>query len=367
MADTDPKAKSVDANLRRIDQKHPGEGDTGQTPMAGPFQVDLHPRLFRRNKDEEPKDSDLTGVWEWSYFINSKKPPSVQEHELAHKISRLAGSLHEAGFVADSTASDFPKNAKPSDLAALDIMEQLVGVFRAALQGNRGGDDLTIYTTMVDDLEKDFFRRVITARMRSRLIEPVRLTVLAFLAALLLGFLTPMIEARFTPAPPEVVQTEAASTATASTVPATAPDKAAEAAEQDSAPAPKTPWDLFQALCFVTAGTLMGRLLFFALTHNGRVENYDQHYALKAQLNAPEITLLFDFAIGATAFAVFQTGFIVIAIGGEADNLTAGISTLQIADKGLVAFVFGILVGISRIAFLGRVKAISEEKLSTGK
>lgn len=336
-------------------------GEKAQKP--GPFV--MIPEATVLGQSFTPQHSD-DKLWEWNYSVRPDAVPTPKEFELAHKIARLAASIEEAGVQARHDGKEFIEDLRPGDRAAMDIMGQLCGVFSAALVVPRGGDDLTIYTTMVDDLEKDFFRRVITARMRSKLIEPVRLTVLAFLAALLLGFLTPMIEARFTPAPTEVAQTDAASTAPASTVPATAPDKAEEAAGQDSTPAPKTPWDLFQALCFVTAGTLMGRLLFFALTHNGRVENYDQHYALKAQLNAPEITLLFDFAIGASAFAVFQTGFIVIAIGGEADNLAAGISTLQIADKGLVAFVFGILVGISRIAFLGRVKAISEEKLSGG-
>lgn len=339
-------------------------------PEAVPGRFNLRPLRDADGKDwNAASGMKFDKIWDWGYWIDGG-PPDPKQYELAIKISEAADTIREFGRPSSA------QHKGQEGAAAQEIMTDLAHLFSAVLVQNQQAD-FDRSSAQVEKHKSDFFRRVVTPRHRRNLRGPVTMTIIAMLAALLIGFLAPSYGQKADTPLQSVGQTEATQSVVAETgvdageetrdTPLEAdppPETKAQATDATDGPG----WAvLLSALCFVVAGTLMGRLLYFAMSHSEKIKNTDEYFEYESiSGEAAIISLVFDVIVGIAAFVIFQTGLIIISIGAESGSGFQGISTLQIDESGLVAYGFGMLVGLSRTAFLGRLKAMSKDKFASG-
>ncbi|MEX0284654.1 MAG: hypothetical protein AB3N23_08585 [Paracoccaceae bacterium] len=282
--------------------------------------------LLIPSRDADGKEwahgTDFSKIWDWGYAI-AGAPPDPRQYDLAMKVSDAADTIREFGRPNGGLYQN-----KEGE-AAQEIMTDLAHIFSAVLVQKQQAD-FERSGLQVDKQRRDFFRRVVTPRHRRNLRAPVIATILLMLLALTIGLLIPPKIAPPVVLPATLVQ--------------------------------------FSALAFIIAGTLMGRLLYFAMSFGERIDNVEQYFEYESiSGEAAALSLLFDIIVGAAAFVMFQTGLVIISIGAESDTGFNGISTLQIDENGLVAFAFGIFIGLSRTAFLSRLRDLSKSKIGQGK
>jgi hypothetical protein len=113
---------------------------------------------------------------------------------------------------------------------------------------------------------------------------------------------------------------------------------------------------------FTVAGTLLGRLLYFAISWGNVVTSLETYALARAQAGSVWLSLFFDLIVGVAACAIFSSGLIVIEVGTGSDN-AGGFSTNNIDSAPLTAFVTGLLVGLAKTEFLARLGALARERL----
>ncbi len=285
-------------------------------PQTGAF--GLTPKTDAEGNPWPDNGTARRGVWDWDFYVKAK--PDRAHFDLAIRISNLADAMRAFGLPDKTRAKE--------RTAAISIMYQLVELFCAVL-AEKSEIGLDRAGQLVDKYEADFLRRVVSPQHRRNLSAPIAWALLTLAVALVIGFFWDLGE---------------------------------------SAPAEGFDAGL-RAMSFVVAGTVMGRILFFAISFTGRITSMAEFYKYESMIGeAAPMSALFDVIVGVAAFAVFKTGLLVIAIGPEgADGAgSSAISTLQITSDWMIAFVMGMLVGLSRASFLGRLASISKEKISTG-
>lgn len=114
---------------------------------------------------------------------------------------------------------------------------------------------------------------------------------------------------------------------------------------------------------FTVAGTLLGRLLYFAISWGNVVTSLETYALARAQAGSVWLSLFFDLVVGIAACAIFSSGLIVIEVGTGSDNV-GGFSTNNIDSAPLTAFVTGLLVGLAKTEFLARLGALARERVS---
>jgi uncharacterized membrane protein len=248
--------------------------------------------------------------FDWRYRLRPGKTPSREQHALAEAASGLADKLRR-----------FRGEAEARDLAL-----RLRHMVEAVLVQRGDSDEAERYLETVAEMETEFFRGVVTPKHRENLNGPVLISVLAFLVILFATRLgAPALEAVMGSLLPQPVALAG-----------------------------------IEPFGYVVAGTLLGRLLYFSISWGEAVTSLEDYALARAQARAVWLSLMFDVIVGIAACAAFVSGLIVIAIGvGQGGG---GISTAEIATNGLVAFVFGMIVGLAKTDFLNRLKTVAKER-----
>lgn len=278
------------------------------SPAPGPGAVDPGappPKgPFGMNENDNP--------WDWTYFVRDGATPTPVEHDLAERIAALSDRIE-------------PFRTCDGATALLDDLKRLFGA--VLVQGGVAPDR---YLPMVDAHEKRFLTTIVTPAHRANLRKPVLVSVLALVLILLVA-----------------------------EVPATS----LQAWMGNTLAFPLDVSNL-RPFALVIAGTLLGRLLYYATSWGETVVDLTTYDLAQAQSRSVAVSLLFDVIVGTAACAVFLSGLIVITIaegtGGTAG--TGGFGTGQIATNGMVAFVVGILVGLAKTEFLARLRKVALSK-----
>lgn len=240
--------------------------------------------------------------WEWSTYIHTNATPSKAQYEFEARIGRIAESLRELGK-SDET--------KP-------IMEQLKSLFSAALV-QRKPDDLTPFSSQLDQIEARTCRTVARPKLREAIFQSLGLSAVFMVLAILAGQYAPAVLADVNV-------------------------------------------NLGKAWAFglVVGGTFLGRALFHAMSYTSDLTDLGQYHKMQSQLGNPWVGILIDIIIGLAACVAFMSGFIIIAIGASADAPSSGLNSLSVNDNAMSAFVFGMIVGVARSQFMARVRGASE-------
>lgn len=251
--------------------------------------------------------------WDWRYYYKSTTPLTEKQSELVLKVGSLSSKLRELGR---------------NDISA-DIMTRLKDLVVASLVQSFGGEVQPIIDE-VNGLEIEFFRRVVKRQHQLRVIQPAFLTVVAILL---------LVAAYFVFGYKAVAD--------------------AISAQLDA--------NTLQTFLLVIVGCLVWRLIYYGMTYTEAINSIEQYFSLEREVSSPIVAIMFDVVAGFVACIFFITGMIVVAFGGEegADGVVnVAVSTLQMAEKPLLAIGFGVLVGIVKNDFLRKVQGIARDGFS---
>ena len=282
-------------------------------------------------------------VWNWHYSIVGA-PQNPNDIALAAEISRAAGTVREIYDLGRN--QDAKANAQERKLST-EIMRRLTGLFSSVIvQGQKVEDDWVREEVL--NIRRDFVRQVVEPRHRRNLMAPVQRALMWMVAALFLAAVSFYVLRGF----------DAATLQTINSV----------LGNQNLQPG-----QLLGTLLIVIAGTIMGRLVFFATSFSDQLKSIEDYVAMQRYTGeAANLSLVFDAITGAAAFLLFQSSFLVITIGSGVEEQVDGstvvadtaLSTENIDENWLIALGFGVLVGLSRAAFLGRVRDLSKSQFS---
>lgn len=244
--------------------------------------------------------------WEWYLYIKDGATPTATELELANRVGTLGDTMREFSrtSVAEDLMGDLHRLASATLVQAVNV-------------------DLKKYVDDVGDLEKDFFRRVVTRAHKERMIRPTVVTFIAFSIAIVLAFVVPALDARW--------------------------------GDIDLS------WG--DTISFVVAGTLFGRLLYFAAAFGEPITSITQYQAVAGASGTIVLSVFFDVVIGVAACLAFISGLLIVAVGATEADPTSGISSLTIDSNALNALVFGMIVGFAKTEFLKKFKDVSSKAM----
>ncbi len=281
----------------------PAQGVVPPPPKPGPFGL---------GASEDP--------FSFYYFIRPGQSPTDVQFALALRISSLIGQIGRFKSVKDPE-----QNALAHRLA-----NDLRDVFSAGL-----AQEVTVeidhFVKEVDAREEEFMSRILTPAHRGRISGPAWATFFCMLLALLVATTADAIDAK--------LLTFYA-------------------------------FPLLDTFAFVVSGALLGRLLFLVMTHQTRLTSIGQYDDDGARIGRGGFVIFLDAVIGVIACLAFVNGFIVIAIGIEtpatgAADAGSGLSTLAIKESPLIAFFFGVIVGVARTEFIARFSGMARQQFST--
>jgi hypothetical protein len=286
----------------------------GFTPPARPLSPAPPPGMGEPGAGAPPPKGPFGMIengnpWDWTYHVREGATPTPVEHDLAERIAALSDKIE-------------PFRDCPGAMALLDDLKRLFGA--VLVQGGIAPDR---YLPMVDAHETRFLTTIVTPAHRANLRKPVLVSVLALVLILLV---------------------------------AEVPAVSLQAWMGNTLSFPLDVSNL-RPFALVIAGTLLGRLLYYATSWGETVVDVATYDLAQAQSRSVAVSLLFDVIVGTAACAVFLSGLIVITIA-EGTGGTGGFGTGQIATNGMVAFVVGILVGLAKTEFLARLRKVAVGK-----
>ena len=92
------------------------------------------------------------------------------------------------------------------------------------------------------------------------------------------------------------------------------------------------------------------------------LDAFESYFAIERQLETPVSDLLADNFVALCAAFIFFSGMVVFSIGVGSGPESTALSTVDI-NQAEVAVALGVLIGLARQQFLGRLRNVAENSL----
>ena len=131
---------------------------------------------------------------------------------------------------------------------------------------------------------------------------------------------------------------------------------------------------LIKSFAVLAIGLFSGRFLYIFMSKPAARDTFESYYVIERQLETPVSDILADNFVAFCATILFLSGILVVGIGAtesylessESPNVQAGfVSSLNIG-RAEVALAFGVLIGLARQQFIGRIKNVAETTVGQG-
>jgi len=139
-------------------------------------------------------------------------------------------------------------------------------------------------------------------------------------------------------------------------------------------------WSLFSLLSYghealdniktfivLAIGLFSGRFLYIFMSMPGARDTFDNYYLVERQFDTPVTDIFADNFVAFCATILFLSGIIVIGVGGDSSDdgtwTFGNINTMNLGSAE-VAMGFGILIGLARQQFLGRLSTVAQNTVS---
>lgn len=247
----------------------------------------------------------------WDYYVKSDRTPSNEQFEFAFQISELAKLVR-----------DTERNALSES-----IMQDLFELFSAALV-YINCDDLSNYRKLIDPINDKFYGTHLTKILVDKISRPIAITAIYTVAFLILAFSIDSI-LKYTQInnrhifPAQVIY-----------------------------------------LLFMLSGTMSGRVIFLGSIFLEGIRSMENYNSVSRQISITYIVTIIDVFISSIAFVVLSSGFITVVFGSTDPNNQSGFSSSQINSNSMIAFGFGVLVGIARTEFIKRLMQVARSNFS---